>query len=245
MNQRMRGMLKTVLAGIAVSGTVAAGLVGVSSPAFAAGTPIGVLPSSNGVCPPGTTRGWIMLDNEDDETANAHEGWVGGVESARNTTFYLCQTDAAPFVALRNSRKVNFAVLALGPSCPSGSITLDRYFDDEDYQSTSEDTLPNDSATRNDGDNTYFRFCWFLNDDWQLPAATSFDFPDLHRSYGVFGAPGDVFGNPYLATGWVHTDDEDSDNQNKLTSVNDVQKIYLNMWLEANHNTTMRMGQVS
>jgi hypothetical protein len=206
---------------------------------------VAVLPAANGACPADSARWWLYEDNENSRNSNNRGGWIGGTTSDRNTRLWLCAVDGDQFRAVSAANRVNFALLALGPACPAGSITIDRYVDDEDTSNRSASNVPPGSATATvGGRNTNLRFCWFLNTDTALPVPAGTAFPNLGGSYGVFGAAGGIFGSPYPNTGWVYTDDEDRGNRNSVTVVPGAQAPYRNQWLGVGANTTMRIAQV-
>jgi hypothetical protein len=214
------------------------GLTLVAQPAAAAGPLVGVLPNANGVCPPGT---WdrpfrVYQDNEDSSNKNNRYGWIGGIRSDSNTQTKLCGVDGDRFRSLLGYR-VNFAVVALDPACPAGSITFDRYFDDEDSSNNSSSSTGVNSPTTTVNENTNFRFCWFLN---QAPAASAPNsaFPDLGGQYGLYGPASESWA---LDSGWVRTDDEDTHNNNSVSPMDGTLTFYRNQWLTADSNTTLHI----
>jgi hypothetical protein len=239
--RKLRMPLRAVAATVCVA-VVAAAVQVVGAPAaHAAGPLVGVLPSYDGTCPGGAPKYTVAQDNEDDNNENSRSGWIGGVQSDRNTHWYVCAVDGDRFVNLLSYR-VNFAVLMLASSCPSGSRIVYRYVDDEDDNNQSYSILPAFSPTFVSEGNTTFRFCWFLNYSGYYPAPTSSNFPDLGGEYGVFG-PGDQPGA--IQSGWVHTDDEDNDNRNWVTTYYSILlTAYQAQWLTADRNSTYRMIRV-
>lgn len=207
--------------------------------AHAAGPLVGVLPNFAGACPPGLAKYTLYQDNEDDDNANSRFGWIGGVRSDTNTTWSFCGVDGDRFRSLLNY-KVNFAVVALGSTCPFGSITFDRYVDDEDNDSETWSNTPIGSATRNTGGNTLIRFCWFLNYASNAAYPTGDAFPNLGGEYGVFG-PNQP---PAIQYGWVHTDDEDDDNRNSVNGMDGTLTFYRSLWLTADSNSTYHMIRI-
>jgi hypothetical protein len=225
--------LATVAASLAV--TVVATLAW-APPAAAQGHLVGVLPNATGQCPGSTSRWWLYQDNEDSDNRNDRFGWLGGITSNANTTYVMCGVDGDAFRPLL-SHRVSFAVLALSDTCPVGSITIDRYFDDADGGTTSHASVPPGSATFTDP-NTHFRFCWFFNDNPDAPTATTDAFPDLGGQYGGFGPANQPF---VLDSGWVRTDDEDTNNRNSVTPLDANLTSYRQRWLEADKNTVMHI----
>ena len=221
------------------------GLAGALVPALPAAADsnwVGVLPGASGVCPPQTDSYWVYQDNEDDNNENSADGWIGGIISDGNTRTTLCRTSSSRFAELTNDwYRVNFAVVALSPNCPVGTVGFDRYFDDEDEGNTSDDYVPSGSATQADG-NTTFRFCWYINVDGDNPEAPRYAFPDLGGSYGGWGDPDAGYA---LQSGRVHTDDEDDAPSNDLSPVDSSLDWYRSMWLEGGDNTTLRTVRIA
>jgi len=219
----------------------ATALLAVGAPAYSAGPTVGVLPNASGVCPAGLPRYWVYMDNEDSSNNNNRYGWIGGAVSTANTRFYLCAVDGDRFLGLL-AYKVNFAVLALGPTCPAGTYTVDRFVDDEDSGNTSGSSVPSGSGTgTTGGGNSRFRFCHFLNYASNAVVPPNSAFPDLGGIYGVFGPAA----APAIETGWVYTDDEDSDNSNSVTGTTDPTVVsYRSQWLGVGGNTTFRIQRV-
>jgi hypothetical protein len=222
--------------------TIGVGVVASAAPAHAAASMVGLLPAANGVCPSlAPTRYSVYMDNEDDSNANSRGGWIGGIQSTTNTRVFLCAIDGTIFRNLMLNYRVNFAVPALGPTCPIGTIPFDRYHDDEDDSNTSSASVPAGSETRTVGTRgTNFRFCWFLNYDFWLPEATNGLFPPLGGSYGVFG-PSALWG---LETGFFRTDDEDDSNANSMPSLGPTYDSFRSQWVTATTNTLYRVVRV-
>ena len=220
---------------------VAATVQFIGAPAAqAAGPLVAVLPNYAGVCPGGLPKYTLYQDNEDDNNENNRYGWIGGIKSDSNTRTYLCAVDGDRFRSLLAYR-VNFAVPALGPTCPVGAITFDRYVDDEDDNSESWSNAPAGSGTRSVGGNTYFRFCWFLNYSTNAPNPPSSAFPYLGGEYGVFGPSTQ---SPAIQWGWVYTDDEDDFNENWVNGMDGTLTYYRSQWLTVGPNTTLRTVRV-
>lgn len=195
---------------------------------------VGVIPDGPS-CPGGASPLTISMDDEDYQNANSRGGWIGATTSTNNTTFRFCRVPGtlfrplSPFSAPNN----HYAVLQLGTVCPNGSVPFSRYFDNEDYSNANwfaGNILPNSSDQ-----NTLLRFCLFRA-GWSTMAS----FPNLGIRYGVFAADGF---SKALATGFVHTDDEDHNNANSYSAGvswwNDAQAIVV-----GGKNTTLRMARV-
>jgi hypothetical protein len=226
-------------------------VLGVALPATSAsavGPAVGVLPDVNGNCPNGTSGKFsVYQDDEDTDNDNQRYGWIGGTVSSANTLIPLCRTDGSAFSELiEDDLRVNFAVVALGGRCPQGSLTVERYVDNQDG-GNSHSNVPNGSLTRTQNLNTVWVFCWFIKPDGKR-AAQRTDFPHLNGSYGVFGGAtvwNSPFGAPYRASGNVYSDDEDHNNKNSVTNVGAFLKPYLDYWLNTGANTRFRMVQVN
>ena len=237
----MRISLRTRFSAVATAVLAMLGTAVWASPAHAAGPLVAVLPNATGQCPAGSSVWQVYQDNEDDGNANNRFGWIGGIASTSNTRFRLCGVDGDRFRPLLSYR-VNFAVLALGPTCPAGAITFDRYVDDEDDNGQSHSTVPAGSGTgTRSGPNTNFRFCWFLNYATNAPPATGGVFPNLGGAYGGFGPSNQPF---VLDSGFVRTDDEDDGNANRITPLDPTRSYYRGLWLSETSNTTMRIVRV-
>ncbi len=199
---------------------------------------VGVIPASQS-CPTDSELISIYMDDEDSNNANSHSGWIGATNSTSNTRFYFCRTrgDAfKPLTTTSNSSKV-YAVLKLGQQCPTGSVEFSRYFDNEDssnnnswYASISSNISPNSSTS-----NTRLVFCLFTTG-----SQTMSGFPNLGINYGVFAAS-NLSGA--LSTGTVHTDDEDSSNNNSYT-VDSSYSSLATAIVSSGKNTDIRMARV-
>ncbi|HEU4328506.1 MAG TPA: hypothetical protein VFS21_35540 [Roseiflexaceae bacterium] len=195
---------------------------------------VGVIPDGN-VCPNGQAPIVIAMDDEDSRNANARGGWIGATISDRNTTFRFCRVPGSLFKALSTSgySTDHYAVLKLGTVCPRESVPFSRYFDNQDggnANSYSGDIYPNFSR-----ENTELHFCLFRG-----ASDTMSEFPQLGIGYGVFAA-GDF--SRAFATGYVHTDDEDRDNQNGYTA--DGSWLNQAQWIvTGGKNTDLRMARV-
>lgn len=241
---RTRQKKLTIMAALTAAAGIAASLdctAVQANPAEAAlGPQVAVLPSATGVCPPGTRAWSVYQDNEDDDNANNRFGWIGGIVSTSNTRYKLCQVDGDRFRTLLDYR-VNFAVLALGPTCPSGAVTFDRRFDDEDDNNKSTSQVPAGSATVHISGGTNFRFCWFINYSPDAGPAPTSAFPNLSGAYGGFGPNNQT---AVVDSGWIRADDEDDDNSNTVTPLDPTLNVYRGQWLTENHNTTMNIIRV-
>jgi hypothetical protein len=164
-------------------------------------TDVGVIPDTYGQCPIGSEYISIGFDDEDNNNASSVTGWTGAiVKSAIGTTFGFCRVDGNQFHSLPTR---DYAVLQLGATCPAGSVSIFRVFDNEHNNNvnwSSGNISPNIM-----GPPAQIYFCFFRSG--VTPTMTSF--PSLYVPYGVFAAPPSLMG---LSTGVVHTDDEDINN---------------------------------
>ncbi len=162
----------------------------------------------------------LGIDNENDNNNNSTIGWVGAASSGQNTYLRFCRVRGSQFKQVRSDRGSDtYAVLKLGTTCPTGSVELTRYFDNNDscgnwlgsigacraYQDWYGNISPN-SYGGNYGNNLTMKLCMFR----ASATAANFSFPALSTGYGVFGQGG-------LENGWIYTDDEDDNNHNSLT----------------------------
>jgi hypothetical protein len=164
---------------------------------------VGVIPGT-GWCPTGSEPIAIHMDDEDHKNADSASGWIGAITSDRNTRFFFCRFDGKKFGPAEGA----YAVLKLSAQCPPGSYSFSRYFENEQNSNQngySGNIYPNlsqfDSAT------THLYFCLFVPNPLSAPSP----FPDLGLEYGVFASSLPTSG---LASGHLHTDDEDDGNAN-------------------------------
>lgn len=162
---------------------------------------VGIIPENSSGCPPGSEHIIISMDDEDHNNASSVSGWTGDISHySTGTTFGFCRVDGNQFHSLPGR---DYAVLQLGSSCPTGSASIFRVFDNEHNGNnnwSSGNISPNLS-----GPPTKVNFCFFQAGF--TPTMTSF--PNFYVPYGVFAAPPSLMGLP---TGVVHTDDEDTNN---------------------------------
>jgi hypothetical protein len=171
---------------------------------------VGVIPGSTS-CPAGSERITIGMDDEDHKNANSSSGWIGAIISNKNTTFVFCRVDGTQLPLVEAA----YAVLQLSAQCPpSGfSTPFSRYFDNENsfnQNGFSGNIYPNRSVFSGHG-YTQLYFCLFPPD----PLGSGHSFPDLGIEYGVFASSLPSSG---LASGYLHTDDEDHNNDNSFDS---------------------------
>ncbi|QSQ19145.1 hypothetical protein JY651_27775 [Pyxidicoccus parkwayensis] len=200
---------------------------------------VGVIPNAAG-CPNPADLLTFNMDDEDKKNANSRGGWIGGITSNNNTTWRFCRVDASKFKPLSKDslRQNHYAVLMLGGSCPTGSLRFSRYFDNEDKNNANWASANFVWAPNSSDRNTNLVFCVFRGAG--ASGATMSDMPNLGFSYGVLAAS-DF--SKRLATGWVHTDDEDSNNQN---SYGDPHGQYgdVSRFITVGSNTTVNLVKV-
>lgn len=173
---------------------------------------VGIIPQSSSGCPVGSEYVTIKMDDEDKKNKSSVTGWTGAISHyPTGTTFGFCRVDGIKF--FYNHVKNDYAVLQLGTNCPAGSVSIQRLFDNEDKSnntnSSSGNIDPNSSffyhSYDGSGPDTLMYFCFFKGDSTSISSL-----PDFKVPYGVFAAPSSA----WLATGLVHTDDEDSNDPN-------------------------------
>jgi hypothetical protein len=182
--------------------------------ALVGSTDVGIILDGGANCPGADNNVELYLDDEDDNNNNQRSGWFGQFTSTRNTTLRFCRVSGAQFRKVKSPlATANYAVLQLGTSCPNGSFSATRYFDNEDDASggpySKGDISPNQYGG-NGGNNLWMKLCVFAADN---TSGSATPFPDLGFSYGVFGS-----GVPQAkATGYVYTDNEDHNNNNSVS----------------------------
>lgn len=174
---------------------------------------VGVIPATP-ACPAGISLVEIYHDDEDSSNANSRWGWIGATVSDRNTRFRFCRVPSSFRPILEAGSAYDYAVLQLSLSCPSGSHSMWRYFDNEDSNNANSGSGPYFPNVNVGGRNWQMKFCVF--DDSQ-GAQTMTSFPSLGFTYGVF-APLDMPAPYNLWSGYLYKDDEDSNNQNSWTN---------------------------
>jgi hypothetical protein len=179
---------------------------------------VGVIPS-NRSCPNGADPIRIRFDDEDDNNGNSRGGYIGSIISNSNTDFLYCREDGRslfPLTTASDEREDHYAVLKLGTTCPNGSNTFSRRFDNEDDNNGNSTTGTVGSIAPNVvDDNANLVFCLFRGGS-QTMGAFPQNFPGAnHFGYGVFAQ--DTFTRG-LATGFIRTDDEDDNNGNSYSA---------------------------
>jgi len=200
-------------------------------------TDVGVIPESG--CPSDVDKITITMDDEDTTNGNDQSGWIGATYSGSNTKFTFCRVPGNMFKPLNTAEP--YAVLKLGTTCPAGSETFSRTFDNEDTSNDNTYTgniYPNTSTVS--PSKTTLAFCLFRGGSTNMPS-----FPALGFNYGVFSRQGM---SKSLGEGWVYTDDEDTSNGNGMSfswlafdwaKTNDALQI-----ISDGPNTTLRMARV-
>ena len=195
---------------------------------------VGVIPDHIAKCPLSNLIS-IYMDDEDSGNANSHSGWIGATESTNNTIFHFCRVDGnslspAPLLANKSSR---YSVLRLSNECPEGSLTEQRYFDNQDGGNNNwfrGDISPNVSDR-----NTRLNFCTYYSNSATSSIMKSF--PEFGFPYGVIAPSNFSLGKQ---AGWIYTDDEDNKNQNSHY----FQQPDSHLAFEVGRNTLIRMQKV-
>lgn len=182
---------------------------------------VGIIPETPGGCPIGSEQIYINMDDQDDvflgtQNNSSVQGWTGGISRySTGTTFSFCRVDGNKFRPFFS----DYAVLQLGSTCPPGSFSFKRKFDNENDSTnnwSSGDIGPNANLGSPPQDWELY-FCFF-------PGPWVSMFPTFYVPYGVFGAPST--GWPWYANGIVHTDDEDDNPQLDGTSPSNTLQSY-------------------
>lgn len=212
-------ILLSLLAGILAVG---------GSPAQAATvTDVGIVPASRS-CPAGVEAIVIRMDDEDDNNENSRGGNIGAIGSDSNgTEFFFCRVNGASLRAFQppGSAVRPYAVLKLGANCPNGSTQFVRHFDNEDDDNRNfavGNIFPNTS-----NDNTTLVFCLF-----SPGLSTMTAFPNFGFGYLAFSSVDSL--------GFVHTDDEDDNNENSYSVPTNVASIAKSIVTDG-PNTTLRL----
>lgn len=196
----------------------------------AAATDVGIIPASSGGCPIGSELVTLSTDDEDDKNISQVSGWTGAISRySTGTTMSFCRVDGTVF---QQHTSRDYAVLKLGSSCPAGSMTFIRTFDNEHNNNnnwTSGNITPNQSLTNT----TKLYFCFFPS------GGAMSTFPNFQTAYGVFAAPW----TGWLDTGGVFTDDEEgTNNADSTTWVGTVSTVDLNKFTKIIYGTPNAIG---
>lgn len=176
---------------------------------------VGVIPEPQG-CP----GGWAQLiqihhDDEDRRNANGRGGWLGATTSTNNTTWRYCRIDTVASLSFRplqpRGDRYDYAVLKLGPFCPSGGRRVVRRQNNEVFAPANWHTGVIFPSLQIPGF-TWTEYCHFDGGTGSQLGQMA-GFPKLGFGYGVH-APSAFPGPWALANGWVHQDDEDWFNRN-------------------------------
>lgn len=192
---------------------------------------VGVLLQPGATCPgiPGRAGGFhveLRMDDEDDDNANSTSGWIGQTVSDTNTRFKFCVVSGTRFAplkvsALSSTAPKNYAVVRMGASCPPNSVSMYRYFDNEDDDNENSSighVAPH--ISRDSG--TVLELCMFKETTGSTGSTAPFS--NLGASYGVF-APANFPGA--ISTGYLRTDDEDDDNRNAIGGLYAGSQVFL------------------
>lgn len=163
-------------------------------------TYVGIIPESSSGCPVGSDLIYISMDDEDNNNTSAVSGWVGNISRySTGTTFGCCRVNGANF---KSHVSRDYAVLQLSDNCPAGAVSIFRVIDNE--HNANNNWSSGAISPNTIGPPTKLHFCFF-------PAAlgtTMASFPNFYVPYGVFAAPA----SNWYASGYVFTDDEDTNN---------------------------------
>jgi hypothetical protein len=189
----------------------------------------------------------LTIDSGHNNNNTHSSGWIGETTVGTKSALRFCRIDGRLLRPVRSSNTAhNYAVLKLGSSCPAGSVEFTRYFDNNDACGNSTnpscntyadlsflgDIAPNQYGG-NYANNLWMRFCMFRASS----SASSFSFPNLGHSYGVFAAAGLIGA---MESGYLYTDDEDSANNNSTSGDLTGSAGFLTL----GSNTTLRMARV-
>ena len=198
-------------------------------------TDVGIIPEVSTGCPIGSEHIYISMDDQDDVVFGTHnnssvQGWTGEISRySTGTTFGFCRVDGNQF----HPFFVDYAVLQLGSTCPAGSISIKRYFDNENnnpHNWSSGNIGPNGGGVSKPLDWELY-FCFFPGTG-QITAT----FPLFYVPYGLFAAPSPQ----WLVQGKVHTDDEDDNPQLDSTSPNNT--VYAQRFSNIIYGTNFPFG---
>nr|HRC87968.1 hypothetical protein [Thermoanaerobaculia bacterium] len=180
----------------------------------------------------------VFFDNEDNRNANNRGGWIGAIESNKNTLLRLCGVDGRLFIPAQ-LEGAGFAVVSLAPNCPEGFTRFDRFHDNEDNRPASWDNAPSGSPTYTvqPEKNTNMAFCVATGVTSGVSNST---FPTLGVSYGVFGGRSPKISSWALDRGFIFMDDEDRRNRNQPANP----PGYTYEFLTAGSNTTYYLARV-
>ncbi|WP_437972639.1 hypothetical protein WMF11_25995 [Sorangium sp. So ce295] len=199
---------------------------------------VGIIPDTPD-CPHESELIHIYMDDEDKNNKNHTWGYTGAIVNDKNTRFSFCRLDGRqlkPLTSTPDPRRY-YAVLQLGPYCPTGSTSFSRHFDneDDDNKNSSSASFGSSIFPNVSNRNTTLYFCLFTHG-----SDTMASFPDIGIGYGVLAAS-DFLGD--LGKGAIDIDDEDKDNKNKYdvpdSIRDDAQRI-----VSSGRNTTMSFAKV-
>jgi FIMAH domain-containing protein len=183
----------------------------------------------------------IYMDDEDDDNESDAEGWIGESHVDRNTTLQFCRADGSLFGKMPppagDPRTNDYAVLKLGDVCPDGSVEISRHFDNEDDDN--ENYYSGDIAPSEQEKNTTLRFCLFRPENSGGTEMT--EFPRLSYAYGVIAR--DLAAA--VDNGRIHTDDEDSDNDNSLSAPDEETRQAAERLISFDRNTDLHFAKIS
>jgi hypothetical protein len=216
---------------------------------------VGVIPGNNVDCDELSSSSEMVefdMDNEHHDNRNVWDGWVGRFYSHYAVTkLRFCNVRARDFKNPKGDADDSYAVLKLSATCPSGSKTLIRYFDNEDEpcgasgpigggilpggDTCGTKAIYGDAApSTQSGTNVFLHMCVFEGKS----SGSSNPFPNFGDvEWGVFGGGGKVSSR----SGYVYTDDEDDDNNNRVEG----DSVNYRAIMEATRNTKLFTRRVN
>jgi hypothetical protein len=186
---------------------------------------VGVLPGNGVDCDEISGSSEMItfyMHDEEYDNSNVWDGWAGRTYSNYAVTkLRFCNVRARDFKNPKGDADDSYAVLKLSATCPSGAKTLIRYFDNEDEPCGSGNIFTGEpqcgtkaiygdgAPSTQDGTNVFLHLCVFEGKS----SGTTAPFPDFgDAEWGVLGGGGKVSSK----SGYVLTDDEDHDNNNRV-----------------------------
>jgi hypothetical protein len=216
---------------------------------------VGVIPGRDQLCAPfpgSNEKLRIHLENEHEDNHNLSHSWRGRFESLwMETELIFCSVSSAGFRRPKGDADDSYAVLKLGDKCPSGSKTMSRYFDLEDYpcgkggpfgggiigsdpQCGTKALFGDVAPTTQDDTNVRLQLCVFEGHS----GGSSDPFPSLGNvEWGVFGGGG----RESDSRGWVYSDDEDDGNNNSV----DDNGVDYRAIMETGRNTKLFLHRIN
>jgi hypothetical protein len=216
---------------------------------------VGVIPGTGVDCDeisPSSEMITFYMHDEERDNRNVWDGWVGRSYSHYAVTkLRFCNVRARDFKNPKGDADESYAVLKLSGTCPSGSKTLIRYFDNEDepcgpsgpigggllpgVDTCGNKAIYGDGAPSTQSDtNVFLHLCVF---EGKSNGSTA-PFPDFgDAEWGVLGGGGRVSSK----SGYVFSDNEDHDNNNRVEG----DSVDYRAIMEATRNTKLFMRRAN